>query len=263
MSLRRFLTVAPVATLAVLLLGASASAHIDPDPTEAQAGSVVSVGFTVEHGCDGSPTVQLDMRLPDGVTSPSPEPLDGWTGSIDSNIVTFVGGPLPDDQALTFRVTVTLPPTPDTSIYFPFVQRCEEGEIRWIQVPTGGGSSTELGQPAPAMQLFGPLATSVPQASAPTTATASTAPPVTSSAVPTTTTSSTSTSTIPTTTLPSTDTAQAGGSAPTALATQPDVDVDGVGDDEVGSTGTVVFVGVIVAVGVVAALAVAQARRRR
>jgi hypothetical protein len=37
-------------------------AHIDPDPQEAPAGSVRSVGFTVEHGCDGSATVQLDMR---------------------------------------------------------------------------------------------------------------------------------------------------------------------------------------------------------
>ena len=120
----------------VLSVASPAWAHVDPDPEEAQAGSQLSVGFTVQHGCDGSPTVQLDMRLPDGIASAEPEPPDGWTGSVESNVITFVGGPLPDDQELTFRVLMTLPPTPDTTIYFPFVQRCEVGEIRWIAIPS-------------------------------------------------------------------------------------------------------------------------------
>ena len=66
----------------MLAIAGVASAHIDPDPTEAQAGSRLTVGFTVEHGCDGSPTTQLDMRLPDGVTDALPEPVDGM-GRID------------------------------------------------------------------------------------------------------------------------------------------------------------------------------------
>ena len=75
--------------LAGLAVGSTAFAHIDPDPTDAQAGSELSVGFTVEHGCDGSPTVQLDMRLPDGTSDPSPEPPPGWIGSVDGEVVTF------------------------------------------------------------------------------------------------------------------------------------------------------------------------------
>ena len=67
---------------------------------------------------------------------------------------------------MTFRVRMVLPPTPDTTIYFPFVQRCEAGEIRWIDVPTTDDTA-ELDEPAPAMQLFGPVATTVP--AAPTT----------------------------------------------------------------------------------------------
>ena len=66
--MRRFVFSAAVVSAAVLAIGGVASAHIDPDPTEAQAGSRLTVGFTVEHGCEGSPTVQLDMRLPEGVT---------------------------------------------------------------------------------------------------------------------------------------------------------------------------------------------------
>ena len=55
MSPRRFLCAA-VTVLTVLAVASPALAHIDPDPTDAQAGSEVSVGFTVQHGCDGSPT---------------------------------------------------------------------------------------------------------------------------------------------------------------------------------------------------------------
>src|SRR5262245_47520865 len=111
-------------------------AHIDPDPKEAPAGSEQSVGFTVEHGCDGSPTIQLDMRLPVGVTGAVPEPPAGWTASVRGRVVTFAGGPLADDVEETFRVRMTLPMTPEATIYFPFVQRCEEGEIHWINLTT-------------------------------------------------------------------------------------------------------------------------------
>ena len=185
-----------IGTVAFLAFSSPVLAHIDPDPTEAQAGSRLSVGFTVEHGCDGSPTTSLDMRLPDGVIDADPEPPAGWEGSVSDNVVTFVGGPLPDDQELTFNVALTLPATPDISVYFPFVQRCEVGEIRWIDVPSDG-SGDDLDEPAPAMALTGPVATPtipaatttlVPATTAPTTATTpsttSTAPSTTPSAEP-------------------------------------------------------------------------------
>lgn len=146
---------------------ATAFAHIDPGPTEAPAGSRQSVGFTVEHGCDGSPTIQLDMRLPDGVSAVTLEPPEGWEATVDGEVVTFVGGPLADDVELTFRVAMTLPATPDATIYFPFVQRCEAGEIRWIDVPSDG-SAGELDEPAPAMLLTAALLTTTTASSATT-----------------------------------------------------------------------------------------------
>jgi len=176
--IRRSLLALTAATV-VLSFASPVLAHVDPDPEEAQAGSQLSVGFTVQHGCDGSPTVQLDMRLPEGVTGAQPEPPEGWTGTVESDVITFTGGPLPDDQELTFRVLMTLPPTPDTTIYFPFVQRCEVGEIRWIAIPSDG-SGTELDEPAPAMRLTGPAATTTAApstlASASTTGSNPTAP---------------------------------------------------------------------------------------
>ena len=54
---------------------------------------------------------------------------------------------------------MTLPPTPDTTIFFPIVQRCEEGEIRWIGIPDEPGQ--ELDEPAPALALTGPVASTI------------------------------------------------------------------------------------------------------
>ena len=212
--IRRTLLLSTVSAIAALAIASPALAHIDPDPTEAQAGSTLSVAFTVEHGCDGSPTIQLDMRLPKGVTDASPDPIAGWEGSIDADVVTFVGGPLPDNEEGTFSVTMTLPPTPDTTIYFPFVQRCEVGEIRWIAIPT----DAEPEEPAPAMLLTGPVATT-------------TAPP------PTTTPASTTPSTTASTTVARTD-------APTST------EMAAVGIDENGSqnTGTWFFIASVAAV---------------
>ena len=137
-SLTRPLIGLAIAAIALLSGAAVVSAHIDPDPTDAPAGSEQSVGFTVEHGCDGSSTIELNMRLPDGVTNPVAEPPAGWTGNVTANIVTFIGGPLPDAVEETFRVRMTLPNTPGTTIYFPFVQRCDQGEISWIDIPSDG-----------------------------------------------------------------------------------------------------------------------------
>ena len=236
MFIRRSLLVITAATV-VLSVASPAWAHVDPDPEETQAGSELSVGFTVQHGCDGSPTIQLDMRLPDGVSGAEPEPPDGWTGSVESNVITFVGGPLPDDQELTFRVRMTFPPTPDTTIYFPFVQRCEAGEIRWIDVPSDG-SGTELDEPAPAMSLIGPVVTT-------TTAT----PSITSAP---TTTAARSTTTIPATT----DSTQ-------SVTTTTTIVSDGTQTGKGSSAGTAVFIGTIATIAAVAAILVVRSRRQR
>jgi periplasmic copper chaperone A len=248
-----------VAAIATAWGASPAFAHIDPDPKEAPAGSEQSVGFTVEHGCDGSATVQLDMRLPDGVTNAVAEPPAGWTAAVARRVVTFVGGPLPADVEGTFRVRMTLPATPDATIYFPFVQRCEQGEIRWIDVPSDG-SGTELDEPAPAMNLTAP---------APTTTT--TTPPTSTTTAPPTTTTAPTTSEPPAATEPATTVTTAPPSS-TAAATSLPVDRatlvtssvgGGEGGDDSASSGNVVAAGTAAAVAAVAGLAIWQVRRRR
>lgn len=248
---RRLVSATAIAVVSVLGVAGPAFAHIDPDPAEAQAGSRLTVGFTVEHGCEGSPTVQLDMRLPEGVADPVAEPLEGWDESIETvdgdMIVTFAGGPLPDDVEGTFEVTMTLPPTPDTTIYFPFVQRCEVGEIRWIGIPAEPGE--ELDEPAPAMTLTGPVATTVAPA---TTAPATTDAPETTETPDTT--EAPATTETPETTEATDDTSPASTEAVVA-----------VNDDEGGDsgTGTIVFIASIAAVLGLGAFVAWRARQSR
>ena len=244
--IRRLVLSAAAMSAAVLAIGGVASAHIDPDPTEAQAGSRLTVGFTVEHGCEGSPTVQLDMRLPEGVADPVAEAVDGWEGSIDTvdadTIVTFMGGPLADDVEGTFSVTMTLPPTPDETIYFPFVQRCEVGEIRWIGIPAEPGD--DLDEPAPAMVLTGPVAT-VPTTAPPPEATA----PESTDAVVATTTEAPSTTEAPTETSIAPATSE-------PIAT-------GIDEDGDPRTGTIMFIVSIAAVVGLGAFVAYRSRQAR
>ena len=241
-----------VASVALLGIAGPVAAHIDPDPTQAQAGSRVTVGFTVEHGCDGSPSTQLDMRLPEGVVDPVAEAVDGWVGSVDTvdgdAIVTFVGGPLADDVEGTFEVTMTLPPTPETTIYFPFVQRCDVGEIRWIGIPTETGD--ELDEPAPAMALTGPVATTSPTTVGPVpTDSAGTEAPSPTEPEP-------STTTGPTIEPSTNDTASSSTTEP-ALIT---ADVDEAASS---TTGTIAFVVSIAAVLAIGGLIIFRSRQSR
>ena len=246
--IRRVALFAATLSLGAVAFGATVRAHIAPDPTEAQAGDTVTVGFTVEHGCDGSPTVEIEMRLADGITDATPEPLDGWDESIDQDddgsvIVAFTGGSLAPDAEGTFEITMTLPPTPDTTIYFPFVQHCEVGEIRWIGIPDEPGD--ELDEPAPAMDLVGPTVTTV------TTTTPPTTEPATTSATPDTTIEAT----------PATTEAR---STPTTIEAVSATSVP-ASDDSDGSsdTGTIIFIISVIAVFLVGGAAWLAARRAR
>lgn len=252
-----------VTAIAVVAGVRPASAHIDPDPKDAPAGSAQNVGFTVEHGCDASATIQLDMRLPDGVTDAVPGPPPGWTADVVRNVVTFVGGPLPADVEATFRVRMTLPMTPDTTIYFPFVQRCEQGEIRWIDIPSDG-SGAELDEPAPAMNLTAPLPTTTTRG--PPTSPRTSRPPTTTAPTVTVPASATITTAPPTTaaaaaTLPVATTATATTAGPLPTSEPPATTVDG-GDDDSGS-GNVVVAGAAGAAVAVTGLTIWQVRRRR
>lgn len=69
-----------LALLAALVpvLAPPAGAHTVADPHSGPAGRTLRTSFRVTHGCKGSPTVALTIRMPAGVISAKPMPKAGW-----------------------------------------------------------------------------------------------------------------------------------------------------------------------------------------
>jgi uncharacterized protein YcnI len=158
--------------IAAMLLTTAASAHVTVQPNEAPAGSYFHAAFSVSHGCDGSATVAVRIKLPDGVLSVKPQMKPGWTVDIKKKPVTgpqpslhgktitetvdevsWKGGPLPDSLYDTFGLIMKLPDAADKPLYFPVVQECETGMHRWIEIPAGAQKRDDLREPAPMVRL--------------------------------------------------------------------------------------------------------------
>jgi uncharacterized protein YcnI len=164
--------VAAVALAALLAGVAQASAHVTVQPKEAPADSYFQLAFSVPHGCDGSSTVALRVKLPDGILSAKPQMKPGWKveiktkklatplagphGGTISDVVDEVawrGGPLPDNLYDTFGMILRLPDKAGENLYFPVVQECEKGVHRWIEIPAKGQDAEKLREPAPFIHL--------------------------------------------------------------------------------------------------------------
>jgi len=162
------------AALAVSLLAAlPAQAHVTLATRAATPGASYKAVFKVGHGCNGSPTTKLRVRLPDGVIAAKPMPKPGWQieierGPYDKAYAFFHGatlkegvktitwsGKLDDTFYDEFVVSVFIADSlkPGDTLYFPVVQECETGVYRWIEIPKAGGSSHDLKEPAPGVLL--------------------------------------------------------------------------------------------------------------
>ena len=157
------------AALASLVFIGAAAAHVGTTPGEAPAGQTTAIGFTVGHGCDGSPTRSVTIRLPAGITAAKPKPKAGWTiqikrGRLPQPVKDFAGntvrtgvlqvtwkGNLPDAYYDTFELRLGMPNAPGRTLYFPTIQRCAKGVHRWIEIPKKGQAEPE--EPAPAVKL--------------------------------------------------------------------------------------------------------------
>lgn len=166
------------AALCVAALGMSSSlaqAHATLEVREAPANSFYKAVIRTPHGCSGSPTIAVRVRIPEGVTAVSPQPKWGWEVEIvreeleepvaDShgNTITervseihWTEGRLLDEHYDEFVMNVRLPDTPGETLYFPTVQECEEGADRWIEIPAEGQSAHDLDYPAPRVNLTAP-----------------------------------------------------------------------------------------------------------
>lgn len=166
-----FLTRA-LCALPIIAVTAPAFAHVTMTPNEATAGNYFQSAFTIPHGCEGSGTVSVRVKIPDGVTSVKPQMKPGWDVSIKMrklekpvdaghgrmitetvDEVSWRGGPLPDNLFDNFGLAVKLPDTPGQTLYFPTVQECQQGVHRWIEIPAAGQKWGDVPQPAPFIRL--------------------------------------------------------------------------------------------------------------
>lgn len=156
--------------LAALALAPAASAHITLSPTELPAGYTYAE-FSVPHGCDGSATTRVSVKIPAGVASVKPQEVAGWTiatkeGKLEEPVSIFgepmtegvtelswTGGPLRDDRVQRFGLSFFASESlAGQTVYFPTVQQCEQGVTRWIEIPVEGEEPPE--EPAPGVAIL-------------------------------------------------------------------------------------------------------------
>lgn len=161
------------AAAALILAAGAASAHVTLETGQATAGSSYKAVFRVPHGCDGSATVKITVRIPEGMIAVKPMPHAGWTvetvkgkyakaydyygSKLDEGVteVTWSGGNLPDAYYDEFVLRGMLAADlPAGMIYFPTVQECEQGVDRWVEIPEAGKSAEDYETPAPGLKVL-------------------------------------------------------------------------------------------------------------
>ena len=162
--------------LAVMLMLASAcaDAHVSLETGQTPVGASYKGVLRVPHGCGGSPTIRVRVRIPEGFVGVKPMPKAGWTlettratygktyttphADLTEGVreISWSGGRLPsewyDEFVFTGTTAADLPP--GSTLYFPTVQDCETGAERWIEIPAEGASAHDLKAPAPGLLLL-------------------------------------------------------------------------------------------------------------
>jgi uncharacterized protein YcnI len=166
--------------LAPIALAAPASAHVTVTPSTTEAGAPALVTVSIGHGCEGSSTTAVQIRIPDSVYSVTPTRNPLWEVSVEkepvvppvtdahgtqitdrvASVTYRTDNPLPDGQRDTFELALRLPADVGKALVFATIQTCEKGESAWIEVPAAGQNAEDLELPAPAFVLTAPGTTS-------------------------------------------------------------------------------------------------------
>ena len=142
----RMSAVAASCVAASFLFTGVSYAHVETEPVAVEAGKSATVSFSPSHGCDGSPTISLAFKMPGSVSNAVPVAKTGWETSTADGVVTFSGGSLEATTVENFDITFTAPAAAGP-IFFPVVQKCEKGEINWIDMPNPDGTEAEFAAP--------------------------------------------------------------------------------------------------------------------
>lgn len=158
-----------------LTLAASgiAHAHATFENDTAPVESTFKAVLQVPHGCDGKPTTEVQIKLPEGFVFAKPQPKPGWelevikgdyqktydnhgekvsSGPVE---IRWKGGNLSDDYYDTFVVRGKLSGfDKETVLAFPTTQLCgTEGKVVWDQVAAEGQNAHDLKSPAPTVTV--------------------------------------------------------------------------------------------------------------
>lgn len=157
--------------LAAAFFSTPAFAHVTANPDNGTAGKYFETKFRVSHGCDGSDTVSVSVKLPKGIVSLKPQAKAGWTAEIKKSKldkpvpaghgkmadeqfdeIIWKGGPLPNDQYDEFGILFKLPDAPGI-LWFPVKQVCEKGVEDWKNVPANIDLWHDTDHPAPFVKI--------------------------------------------------------------------------------------------------------------
>jgi periplasmic copper chaperone A len=126
----------------VLNIAELAIAHVESSPAQIKPGKPATIAFTIPHGCNGSATIGVDIKLPTSISETKTVAPKGWTGAITNGVAMFSGGTLDAKTKGAFTITFTAPKS-DGVLKFPTVQKCVKGRNSWIEPPNTDGTEPE------------------------------------------------------------------------------------------------------------------------
>ncbi len=156
--------------LPLLLAALGAQAHVAIDSPEAEAGKSFRAALRIGHGCDGAPTRQVIVTIPEGLRGAKPQPKPGWALQVTKAPLKVPyeshGKPVLEDTVEVrwtanteadylqdawfdeFVLRATAPA--QAGVYwFKVRQLCTRGEWNWAEIP---GSESPAPR-APAVKL--------------------------------------------------------------------------------------------------------------
>lgn len=172
MGLKSLLAVG-AAMVAIAGFAGSALSHALMIQKDVKAGAWHIIEIGLPHGCAGSPTKAVRVKIPDGITMVRPQVKAGWNMSmtmkkmdkpIEAEGITYTesvdeiiwaDGNLGDLEFDRFAALIKFPNDPGKTMYFKTIQQCEKGEHRWVEIPAGGRKWGEYKEPAPFITLYG------------------------------------------------------------------------------------------------------------
>jgi len=160
---------------ACAMVSTACLAHITLETRQAPAGATYKAIMRVPHGCEGTATVAIRIKIPEGVVNVKPMPKPGWTldmkkgkyaktyvgndegAQVSEGVLelSWSGGKLPNDNydEFAFRAFLTPDLPAGKPVYFPIVQECEKGVDRWIEIPADGKKLDDYQFPAAELMI--------------------------------------------------------------------------------------------------------------